>query len=142
MSDPQYKYVSRTQSQPLEWVCTNPECIQTDEERKNHYVRFVSEKPKCPRCTQEGPPVIKLLALVHLLLPDPKGKIQGQYKRWRIACDKDRDYLALTDNNEAATDVPAAANCPGCIKAAPKNVMLVDSLGRQLKAGKDTTPSK
>ena len=140
--DAQYNHATRTNKQPLMWHCYNPECSETKDDKQFGRYAFTSDEPKCPKCTMEGPPSIQLAVLIHLLVPDPKGKIGSEANRYRIACDPARDYLALTDNNEAATDVPKVANCPGCLKSAPKGALLVDTLGRPLKVGKDTTSVK
>jgi hypothetical protein len=74
----------------------------------------------CPKCGADKPPVAGLLAMIHFLIPDRKGPIEGAGGlRYRLACDDMRSYLATATNQEAATGELAAANCVGClVKAA------------------------
>ena len=84
-----------------------------------------------------------LLALVHLLVPDDHGHIPSQGRRFNLACDKPREYLATMTNQEAATGDVRSVNCPECIKAAVKlgicevfgTTKLVGSDGNKLKVG-------
>lgn len=101
-------------------VCMNPACrnVSTDE-------RFIfpvdDDHFACPKCGADKPPVAGLLAQIHLLIPDPKGVIEGAGGlRYRLACDENRAYLATATNQEAATGELAAANCPGCLAEAKK----------------------
>jgi len=108
----------RTTKQPLRGYCLNPECReQPDDSRfefEAHNDHFV-----CPKCGADSPFLVGLLTLTHLLLPDPKGKIQGSEGiRYRFACDGERSILATPTNNEAATGVLELVNCPGCLQAA------------------------
>jgi len=74
---------------------------------------------RCPKCTAVGPPYVVVLVLIHILIPDPNGKLVGQSQtRYRVACDPNRDYSATFTNKEAATGDPASSNCPGCVAEA------------------------
>ncbi len=106
----------QTTKQPTVWVCLNPGCRPP----KRRDFAFPADGPVCPKCGSIGYPHVQKRVLVHLLIPDPKGPIPGQFARYRLACDKSRDHLATPSNGEAATDSPAQANCPGCLDAAEK----------------------
>ena len=81
--------------------------------------------------------MVGALVLTHLLLPDPKGPVNGSGGlRYRMACDSARAYLATTTNMEAATDDRAIANCPGCLQAADK-LGVKKPLGKKLELGKE-----
>lgn len=79
---------------------------------------FEGDAPSCPRCGAGWPAVMPLVA-VHLLVPDPKGLIQGQAGRFRVACDAKRDRLAvmgpggLIEDYHASGDA-AAISCRAC----------------------------
>ena len=104
----------QTTKQPVVWRCPNPECRES---ALVHHFDFESEYSECPKCGLQEPHVTKR-ALIHLLVRDNKGPIQGDLGlRFRMACDPPRWVLATMDNGEAATGDPAAANCPGCLKA-------------------------
>lgn len=103
----------QTVKQPVVWRCSNPHCIPIGE----MWFDFESDRPRCPKCTSEGFPNVTKKALIHLMLRDAKGPIQGQYGRYRLACDKNRVDMATPTNGEAATDHFEAANCPGCLMA-------------------------
>lgn len=118
----------RTSKQPLQWVCMRPEC--RNEESGKPY-SFFADQPKCPKCTSFGPPAIQLKALVHLLVPDPAGKIKGMFGRYSLACDRSRDVIATTTNREGGSDHPDSVNCPGCWEAA-KKLRVRKALGRQV----------
>lgn len=105
------EYRRRTTKQPLSWQCNNPECSVD-----GALYRFQADIPKCPKCSMEGFPYILMLALIHYMLPDPKGVFLGSRGRYDLACQKSRTYLSLPDNNEAATGDPSVVNCPGCLK--------------------------
>jgi len=101
----------RTKHQPIVWRCFNPECF----ERGAKVFDFERDAPKCPKCGAEAP-FITARALIHVLIRDENGPIPGEHgKRYRVACDAKRDYLATLTNEEAATGNPSAANCPGCL---------------------------
>lgn len=126
-----FDHPDRTTKQPLTWFCINPQCADRG---KRH--EWEGSKPVCPKCSSEGPPCVQLRTLIHLLLPEPKGLIPGQYGRYRIACDATRDYLATNTNNEQATGDVNIVNCPGCLKAAGHSG-IVDVLGRSIQAEKE-----
>lgn len=107
----------QTTKQPVVWRCPNPECRDSSLDR---YFDFESDQPKCPKCSA-GPPVVSKRALIHLLVRDPQGKIVGEYqRRYKLACDASRSFIATQTNGEAGTDQVAAANCPGCLAEAHK----------------------
>jgi hypothetical protein len=122
----QYPYPGRTDKQPLVWSCSNPKCVEDFK-----IFTFESDQPKCPKCTCEGPPVIQLQALIHLLVPDKAGKIRGMYGRYKIACDPKRAFVSTGKENEVGTDDINAANCPDCLKFGKKS-RIVDALGRRV----------
>jgi len=124
-SHPSVRYPERTTKQPLHWRCINPECVENRE-----WFEWTGDDAECPKCKQV-PPGIVLLALIHLLVKDPEGKIQGQFARYRIACDPGKDYIATPGNNEAGTNNPNVANCPGCLKAVGHSVS-TDLIGRSI----------
>lgn len=105
----------QTTKQPVVWRCSNPEC--SEHKFLPIPFDFQSEYPICPKCKSEGLPNVTKRALTHLLLKNPKGKIEGQHGRYSMACDHKRDYLATHTNGEAATDQLAVVNCPGCLRA-------------------------
>ncbi len=109
--------VDRTENQPLDWICQNPDCREKPTDR---FFQFRSDQPRCPKCTSFGPPAVQLVALVHLLVPDPQGPIAGQYRRYYIACDPKREHIATVTNKEAGSDNLGAVNCPGCQLVAEK----------------------
>lgn len=101
-------------------VCMNPACreVSTDERftfpvEHDHFA--------CPKCGANKSPTVNLLALIHFLIPDRQGPIEGMGGlRYRLGCDEKRAYLATTTNQEAATGELAAANCVGCLAEAKK----------------------
>jgi hypothetical protein len=120
----------RTNKQPLQFRCNNQECGKDGQP-----FEFTSTRDRCPKCKAEGYPYIQLLVLIHYLIPDDKGKISGyRGRRYRMACDPTRDYLATKTNEEAATSELAATTCPGCLKEANRLKGLVKPSGEKLTA--------
>lgn len=120
----------RTCKQPVRAYCANPQCWEMAERGRFEF-EVEHGEVTCPKCGANEPPMIGLLVLVHLLLPDPRGPINGAGGiRYRIACDEHRAYLATTTNKEAATGAVEAANCGQCLKVASKLGVAVS--GRQL----------
>jgi rubredoxin len=110
---------ARTVKQPVVFRCPNPEC--NDSPLTKSYFEFESDEPICPKCGV-GPPYVQPRVLIHLMVKDKKGRIEGQYgQRYAIACDRRRDYIATPDNSEAASGDPIAVNCPGCL-ASPEGI--------------------
>ena len=108
----------RTTRQPARGFCFNPECL---EDSDNDRFEFDVEHDKfcCPKCGNNRPPGVGLLVLTHLLIRDNKGPIHGDMGlSYRLACHKDRAYLATVTNMEAATGDPEFCNCAGCLKVA------------------------
>lgn len=110
----------RTIKQPVLGCCYNPECL---EDRRKGRFEFQSEHDHfaCPKCGADRAPLVYMLVLIHLLVPQKGGKIVGKGGiEYNLACDETRAYLATVTNQEAATGDPTAANCPGCLAAAAK----------------------
>lgn len=78
--------------------------------------------------------MVGLLVLTHLLIPSAKGPVKGQGgRRFAIACDQQRAYLATATNQEAVTDQAGIANCPGCLKVAKElKITPRDQFGHQM----------
>lgn len=110
----------RTTKQQSFGVCMNIECreVSTDERftfpvNDDHFC--------CPKCGADKPPMVGMLAMVHLLIRAKEGPIEGMGGlRYRLACDSVRSYLATHTNQEAATGEIAAVNCVGCLAEAEK----------------------
>lgn len=105
----------RTQRQPIVARCHNVKCLDDGE-----FFEFDVEHADvaCPKCGATESPMLALLTLIHLLVPDERGPILGAAGRFKLLCDPMRPYLATETNLEAATDQLIAANCPVCLKAA------------------------
>ncbi len=117
----------RTINQPVTAFCRNPQCREVSDQE----FRFCVEHAHvaCPKCGANQEPFVGVLTLTHQLVPHPKGPIIGYTgRRYKLACDDRRAYLATTTNNEAATDQPGVVNCPGC-RAAIEKLRIVDPTG-------------
>lgn len=117
----------RTIKQPAAGFCRNPECREKSDEE----FQFVVEHDHfaCPKCGANSLPMVGVLVLTHLMIRNEAGPIVGHGGlRWALGCDQVRAYLATTTNQEAATDNPKLANCPGCLDRAA-------SLGIKTHAG-------
>lgn len=125
--DPNY-YPERTSKQPITWRCRNPDCREGD-----GWFEFEGDEPRCPKCTNNGHPYVVMLALIHLLVPDPAGKIRGRRTRYRMLCDAERSHIATFANNEQATDDPTMVTCAGCKTALTKLTGLVNTSGEPLR---------
>ena len=112
------RHPDRTHKQPMRWYCASPECRVNGER-----FEFTSEYPRCPKCSAEEYPYVLTLALIHLLVRDPKGPIPSMGHRLRIACDTAgaRAYIATKTNDEAGHGTLELVNCPGCLEWARKN---------------------
>lgn len=106
----------RTNDAPAEGYCRNPACRNEDD--TEFHFEVVDDKFKCPKCGGYKKPMVGLLVLVHLLIPDDAGPIVGKNGRYRLGCNEKRDHLATPSNLEAATGDPEVANCPICLEAA------------------------
>jgi hypothetical protein len=109
----------RSLKQPSMGFCRNPAC----RDRSDQEFTFVIEHDPvvCPKCGADQEPMIGMLVMTHLLIPDPAGPISGSGGlRYHIACDVRRAYLATATNLEAVTDNVKVANCPGCLAVARK----------------------
>lgn len=107
----------RTDKQPVRAYCLNPQCLERSEDGRFEF-EAEADPVACPKCGADGPPLLGLLVLIHLLVADPHGPIAGSGMRYRLACDERRAYLATATNLEAATGVPSVANCPACLMRA------------------------
>lgn len=104
----------RTKHQPIVWRCGNPECAQGTGAKFFDFTTR-SDKPHCPRCGA-NPPFVSARALIHLLVPDMQGPVQGEHGiRYKILCEPKRDVLATTTNQEACSGDFRAVNCGGCL---------------------------
>lgn len=106
----------RTSRQPPRWRCQLPECAQSN---GGEWYEWEGDHAKCPRCGSE-PPTVNLMALLHLLIPDPNGMIPSKGRRWSLACHPSREHLATMTNREGATGDLTAVNCPECLRKAEK----------------------
>lgn len=97
--------------QPVTWCCLNPAC-----QEKGKRYDFERDQPLCPKCGADGYPIVQKRILIHFIVADPKGPIEGQFGRFRMACDPPRELLGTHTNGEAASGEIAACNCPGCLK--------------------------
>lgn len=103
----------RTTKQQPQGFCWNPDCAGEADRYifDVHHDRFC-----CPKCGADSAPLVGILSLMHMLVADVKGQIVGAYgRRYRMACDTTRDYLATLDNGEGATGDQQFVNCPGCL---------------------------
>jgi hypothetical protein len=109
----------RTLKVPSRGFCRNPECRTVSNEEFTFEIKH--DNFCCPKCKADRQPMIGVLTLTHLMLPAKDGPIIGAGGlRYRLACDKDRAYLATVTNNEAASPIPAVTNCPECVKSIEK----------------------
>jgi len=123
----------RTQKQAVRAYCVNPQCWEDDSGGRFEFTVEHGEIA-CPKCGANEPPMVGLLVLVHMLLPDQKGPIRGSGGlRYKLGCEQARAYLATETNLEAATGDIQAANCPGCLKAA--EALGIEISGKQLGSG-------
>jgi hypothetical protein len=105
----------RTTKQQAVGYCLNPECLDRSDQGRFEFP-VEHDRFACPKCGATGSPMVGLLALVHLLVRDPKGGLIGAGGlHYRLACDQTRAYLATVTNQEAATGDVASVNCPGCL---------------------------
>ena len=110
----------RTKRQPARGYCFNPECL-VDSDDKLFAFDVEHDRFCCPKCGNDRAPGVGLLVLTHLMIRDPKGPIHGDMgQSYRLACHKDRAYLATVSNLEAATGDVEFCNCPGCLEVAEK----------------------
>ncbi len=107
----------RTTHQRVRGFCRNPECRERSDEEFHFDVE--NDHFACPKCGAHKEPMAGLLVLIHLLIRNPAGPIIGSGGlRYALGCDLKRAYLATLTNQEAATDDPDVANCPGCLDRA------------------------
>ncbi len=104
----------RSIKQPNLACCQNPAC----RERSDQVFTFPVEHDHfaCPKCGADQEPMVCLLVMIHGLIPRKDGPILGSFgRRYQIACDNNRAYLATATNMEAVTVDPSVVNCPGCL---------------------------
>jgi len=117
----------RTIKQPVFAFCRNPECRVVSNQDFTFHVEHAHVA--CPKCGANQDPMIGVLTLCHHLMPHPQGPIIGHAgRRYRLACDAKRAYLATATNLESATDQPQIVNCPGC-RAEIENQRIVNPTG-------------
>lgn len=105
--------------QPVTGFCRNPQC--RDQSNREFHFRVEHDLFACPKCGADSAPMVGLLVLTHMLIPDREGPVIGKGGvRYRIGCDSKRAYLATASNQEAVTDNVRIANCPGCQAEAEK----------------------
>lgn len=104
----------RTKHQPIVWRCANPECARRFGQ-KHYDFTTKNDHPKCPQCGAE-PPYVAARALIHLLVPDERGPIPGEYGvRYKILCEPTRAVMATERNQEACSGDFRVVNCGGCL---------------------------
>lgn len=73
----------------------------------------------CPKCGANKPPIVGMLAKVHLMVRDKLGEFEGAGGlRYRIACDKGRGHISTLTNHEAGTDDLSVVTCEDCLEEA------------------------
>lgn len=128
----------RSLKQPVRGFCRNPEC--RDQENKEFQFTVEHDNFACPKCKANQQPMIGVLVLTHLLVPQDKGPITGSGGRqFAIACDTKRAYLATASNLEAVSDNPVVTNCQTCLELAGK-LKIVKPLGQKLIVEDDPKP--
>lgn len=116
MSDKAFRFTEQTTKQPVRFRCMNEPC-KTSTGRRDWFI-FVGDEPICPKC-KGGWPMVDKLSLIHFLIPNPKGHINGNNDgmlvRYSMCCDVRRYDLATLNNGEAATGDVNCVNCLGCL---------------------------
>ena len=125
----------RTLSQPVIGFCRNPRCCE--QSNKEFQFKVENDLFACPKCGADRPPMVGVLVLTHLIIPQQGGPIIGKGgTRHRLACDSKRAYLATVTNLEAASDNANVVNCPECLAEADRLKM------RTVAGGKLLYPTK
>lgn len=112
------RHPDQTSKQPIVWLCPNPDCRPTGPcpSGEVNFYNFESEYPRCPKCGS-GPPSVQKKVLIHFLMPDRNGNIEGiNGLHYFLACDRKRKEVATFTNGEAGTGSIQSVNCPGCRK--------------------------
>ena len=107
----------RTTKQPVLGYCLNKACREPGQSE----FEFITEHDHfaCPKCGSTDKSTVGVKVLIHLMLPDRNGPIEGSRgAKYILGCDSRRAYLATFTNLEAATGDPTVANCPGCLAEA------------------------
>lgn len=116
---------SQTTKQPVVWFCANPDCRPDPNKFPTRSLMFESDYPECPKCGN-GPPCVHKRSLIHLLVPARGGLLTGDLgRRYMMACDSKRDFIATRTNGESASGDPNAVNCPGCLAHLKKHIMTI-----------------
>lgn len=100
--------------------CANPQCAENG--REFHF-EVEHDLFCCPKCGANRPPVVGMLAKIHLIVQDPRGQFEGVGGiRYRIACDtgKKRESVSTITNHEVGTGDITACNCVDCLAEAKK----------------------
>ena len=109
----------RIATQPAKGFCRNPACRERSDQEFTFRVEH--DRFACPKCGANAAPMVGVLTLTHLLIPEKGGPVIGTGGlQYRIGCDAKRAYLATWTNDEAVTDNPHIANCEGCLKEAER----------------------
>ena len=98
--------------------CQNPACAEGGKE-----FTFEVEHSYfcCPKCGANKPPLVGMIAKIHLMIPDRLGEFEGiGGLRYRIACDtkNKRGHISTVKNHEMGTGDKSVCNCVDCMAAA------------------------
>lgn len=77
----------------------------------------------CPKCGANKPPLVGMLAKIHLMVQDRNGPFEGIGGiRYRIACDTgiEREHVSTLTNHEMGTGDKDCCNCVDCLAIAEK----------------------
>jgi hypothetical protein len=100
--------------------CANPACAENGQEFRFEIEHTLSP---CPKCGANKPPLIGMVAKVHLMISDRMGPFEGiGGLRYRIACDTKgtREGVSTVTNHELGTDDRSVCNCIDCLKQADR----------------------
>lgn len=102
----------RTDRHRLKWICD----ACPDRKTGKRPLIFESDYPECPSCGRNGlAQGIRLMTLIHLIVPSKYGPIVGQHgRRYFLACDRTRATTATPTNREACTNRTGMVNCDNC----------------------------
>jgi hypothetical protein len=97
--------------------CANPQCAVGGKE-----FTFEVEHSYfcCPKCGANKPPLVGMLAKIHLMVQDRNGTFEGiGGLRYRIACDTahQREHVSTLTNHEMGTADRTVCNCQDCLAA-------------------------
>lgn len=110
----------RTVKQRSFGVCMNRACLEKNTDERFTF-QVENDHFACPKCGADKPPLVGMLALIHFLIPDKTGPLEGAGGlRYRFGCDSTRAYMATHTNQEACSGQIEAVNCIGCLQEAQK----------------------